>query len=113
MKRREFLTLSLMGLGVLLLPSGVQAMTTPTSLKASAGQILGLSVDGIHWKVLANLGSQYNVLGIYQNQDTYFAKVSFQGHIFFLKSTDSMTWYTSDWTPPSTWQVQTSEANHG
>jgi len=58
-------------------------------------------------------GPQYTVLGVFQDLDTFYAKVSFQGHIFFLKSTDRITWYTSDWTAPSTLQVQSAEKNHG
>lgn len=113
MKRREFLTISLMGLGVLLLPSEAQAMTAVASMKASGGKILGLAADGTHWEVLTDLGSHYSVLGINQVQDAYFATVSFQGHVFFLKSTDGTSWYTSDWSEPANWQGQTSGANHG
>ena len=113
MKRRDFLTISLMGFGALLAPSQVQGMTSDMLLKSFAGQALGSTADPLLWKGLANLGQQYNVLGVFQDLGTYYAKVSFQGHIFFLKSTDRITWYTSDWTTPSTLQVHSAEKNHG
>ncbi len=113
MNRRKFLTNSLVGLGALFLTTQVHAMPEANMLRASQGQILGLSEDGTRWQVRANLGRQYTVLGIYPYGDTFSAKVSFEGHVFFLKSSDGFTWYTADWSKPSTWQYQTAENHHG
>lgn len=104
MNRREFLSLSLLGLGSLLMPSQVQAMTTDGSLKPSAGRILGLDADGMHWEVLTDLGPENTVEAIYQDRDSYLARVNFRGHIFHLKSTDGRAWCTQEWVAPSTTQ---------
>ena len=56
MKRRDFLTISLMGFGALLVPSQVQGMTSGMSLKSFAGRAPGSAADPLLWKGLANLG---------------------------------------------------------
>ncbi|HEY3343862.1 MAG TPA: hypothetical protein VGJ97_02975 [Anaerolineaceae bacterium] len=113
MNRRRFLTISLMGLGSLLLPSQVLAMNPARSLKASAGKILARAADGVSWEARVNLGPDVTILDLYESLGVYFAKVNCQGHIFFLKSTDATTWYTYDWSAPSTWQYRSAEKSHG
>ncbi len=113
MHRREFLSLMLIGAGSLVLRPPARDGAPVYSLKPSGGRILALNGDGLTWDVSLNLGPQYQVLDIRREGEAYLARVSFQGHVFCLKSSDGLRWYTQDWSPPSARQVRTLEESHG
>jgi hypothetical protein len=83
------------------MPSQTQAMVASRLYRGtSTGQILGYSAEGAPWDVKVNLGPEYTVLGVYQRGDQLYAKVQYRDFVFFLKSSDGTTWYTSAYTPP-------------
>jgi hypothetical protein len=102
MDRRKFLSIALAGVVAFFIPSQTQAMIASRFYKGtSTGQILGSSEEGAPWEVKVNLGPEYTVLGVYQRGDELYAQVKYQDFVFFLKSSDGTTWYTSAYTPPA------------
>ncbi len=114
MNRREFLIrlsqVAAGGVVTALFPFETQAKAYAASPAAGkqlrmfkgtyTGKILESLDGGKSWRICTDLGSQYTIHKVYQEETQILAEVAYQGRPFALKSTDGYTWYTAEWTPP-------------
>lgn len=83
--------------------AGAQAASTSLNLAArrfrgtADGKVLGSLDGGKRWQTISNLGSECQILDVFQDGDLLHAKVGFRGCSFFLKSKDGRAWYTQDY----------------
>jgi hypothetical protein len=64
------------------------------------GQILSRLGGEDAWEVKTSFGPEFNILGVYQGAGQLYARVQFRDALFYLKSADGQTWFTSEYTPP-------------
>lgn len=108
MNRREFLTVTAIGLGSLILPGQALGMGPAGSPQPAPD----LALDDLRRQAQAALGGGYSILEIFPDQEAYLARVSFQGHTFVLKTNNGTTWYTGEWRPPAAWQYPPGEERY-